>query len=312
MFIKYPLYNLLWQEFEELVVLVCDRILGTGVINFSEGKDGGRDAFFTGKAQNYPSKSSPWEGVFVIQAKHTERANASCSDSDFKTILEKETTKRVNGYIKERKVSHYLIFTNRKLPALADAKISDFTNDTLNINNRIIGLERIQLWLKDYPDIPKKLDLDNLLLPLQFYEKDIKNVVMKFAEISENLQDIIEKEQDDFRWLGLEKKNEINRLSEDYFKYIQETSMSYFAQIEIFLKDPKNKTFKEAYINTTLDLQEKIIINRSEYDKFEKLLSYIYDYIIKNNLADLKEKRGLVRIFLHYMYCNCDIGLKDA
>jgi len=59
-------------------------------------------------------------------------------------------------------------------------------------------------------------------------------------------------------------------------------------------------------------LQEKIIINRSEYDKFEKLLSYIYDYIIKNNLADLKEKRGLVRIFLHYMYCNCDIGLKDA
>ncbi len=43
--------------------------------------DGGRDAFFEGTAQRFPSEAYPWVGAFVIQAKHTEKADASCLDS---------------------------------------------------------------------------------------------------------------------------------------------------------------------------------------------------------------------------------------
>ena len=56
---------------------------------FSVGTDGGKDARFTGKANKYPSESKQWEGKIIIQAKHTQRPNASCSDSDFQTIIKK-------------------------------------------------------------------------------------------------------------------------------------------------------------------------------------------------------------------------------
>jgi len=45
--IRYPVYNLDDKEFENLVALICENILGTGTIVFSDRKDGGRDALFT-------------------------------------------------------------------------------------------------------------------------------------------------------------------------------------------------------------------------------------------------------------------------
>ena len=87
MSIKFPLYYLNSEDFENLSALICDRILGTGTIVFSTGKDGGRDAKFTGKANNFPSDAAPWDGKFIIQAKHTTSPNASCTDSEFQTIM---------------------------------------------------------------------------------------------------------------------------------------------------------------------------------------------------------------------------------
>lgn len=46
----YHLYDLHASEFENLVNSICQKILGTGVISFSDGKDGGRDGKFTGTA----------------------------------------------------------------------------------------------------------------------------------------------------------------------------------------------------------------------------------------------------------------------
>ena len=39
----YPLNELSTQEFENLVIAICEKILGIGTINFSEGPDGGQD-----------------------------------------------------------------------------------------------------------------------------------------------------------------------------------------------------------------------------------------------------------------------------
>ena len=54
---RYPLYDLSWQEFENIVISICEEILGTGTIKFADGKDGGRDAKFTGTANNFPSNA---------------------------------------------------------------------------------------------------------------------------------------------------------------------------------------------------------------------------------------------------------------
>jgi len=90
---KYPLHYLKSQEFEDLSILICTKILGTATHPFSQGKDGGKDGRFRGKANCFPSEAQPWNGNIIIQAKHIAKENASCSDSDFHTILQKEIPK---------------------------------------------------------------------------------------------------------------------------------------------------------------------------------------------------------------------------
>ncbi len=72
----YLLHTLSPGAFEELVVKICHEILGFGTISFSSGRDGGRDAFFEGTAQRFSSEADPRTGKFVIQTKHTEKADA--------------------------------------------------------------------------------------------------------------------------------------------------------------------------------------------------------------------------------------------
>ena len=172
---KYPLENLDDTEFENLVALICSEILGIGTVVFSKGKDFGKDAKFYGKANNYPSKSEPWNGKIVIQAKHTDKINASCSDSPFQTILKKSVLPAIKKLKTDKKIDLYLLFTNRKLSGIQDAKIEDIFDEKTEIENRLIGLETIELWINQYPKIARTLN--KLLLPLNFDENDLKEII---------------------------------------------------------------------------------------------------------------------------------------
>lgn len=311
MAINYPLYNLNDKELEDLSALICERILGTGIIVFSDGKDGGRDAKFTGLANNFPSKASPWNGKIIIQAKHTTSPTASCTDSSFKTILTKEleAIKKLKG---DKKIEFYLLFTNRKLSGLQDPKIEDLIEEEIGIPNCIIGLERIQLWLKEYSEIPKILELNKLLMPLEFYEQDIQDLVLAFSAslkgtTPKRIKDICK----DLTRIPIEEKNTINNLGKEYFDNVLIKSTSYFNEIKMFLEDPQNDVYKLMYENTIDDLQEEIVIKRSEYAAFEEILSHLYKIILDSKNDDLIKKRKNIRVLLHYMYFNCDIGLKE-
>jgi hypothetical protein len=304
---KYPLFNLTDDEFENLVSLICTEILGTGVISFSSGKDGGRDAKFTGKANNYPSSANPWDGKFVIQAKHTTSPTASCSDSKFKTIL-KDECDSIQNLKNDGKVDYYLLFTNRKLSGVQDPKIEDFIDEHTGVNNVIIGEETIQLWLQKYPEIAKKLHLKDLFYPLEFYEKDLQDIVVAFSEVKFSSETIREREADLNR-ISIEEKNELNQLSKTYFEEVLRKSFSSFESISRFLEDPQNYEYKNKYENTINDLQEEIIINRDDYCLFDEVLNHLYKLALDESNHKLHSNRGLLRVFLHYMYYNCDIGI---
>jgi hypothetical protein len=307
---NYPLNDLTWQDFERLVILICEQVLGLGTINFSPGKDGGRDAKFTGKAQRFPSEKSPWDGRFIIQAKHTERSDAKCSDSEFARLLEREVEDKLKPLVQNKEVDYYLLFTNRKLSGIADAKISNFLDSNLNIENCIIGDERMQLWLKEFPGIARSLDLNKLFLPLEFYEKDLKEIIVKFSEMKEDLKETLQRKQDQLKFIEKTRKNQLNHLGKEYFDFMKRNSLAYLNKIETFLKDPVNQRYKNYYENTISDLQGKITIKRNEFFDFEELLETLFDYIFENS-PELKDRRKLIRVFLHYMYFNCDIGVEE-
>jgi hypothetical protein len=302
---KYPLENLTDTEFENLVALICTEILGTGTVVFSVGKDGGKDARFNGKANNFPSRSEPWNGKIVIQAKHTQRTDSSCSDSDFQSILKKSVIPAINKLKDNNEIDNYLLFTNRKLSGIQDAKIEDVFKEKIGIENRLIGLETIELWLKQYPSISKALNLNKLLLPLSFDENDLKEIINSFSKIDKTNGDLPKIPKRD-----IEKKNELNNLSKEYFNNAIKKNLIYLDQIRDFLMDPINWEYLNKYENTIDDINEEIIVHRNEFDKFDLIFNYLYKFIIENN-PELKSNRTLVRLFLHYMYYNCDIGINE-
>ena len=306
---NYPLYDLSWQEFEDVTISICEEILGVGTIKFTDGKDGGRDAKFTGIANHFPSNASPWNGKFIIQAKHTTNMIASCSDSEFNTLLKKEV-KSIKALKDDNKIENYIMFTNRKLTGLQDPKIEDFIEEELDINNQILGVERIQKWLQDYPQIAKKHKLDNLLLPLQFYEEDLKDIIVSFSDIDFSNDDLQEIQRKNDK-IKIEYKNDLNKLSKEYFNNSLKRSMKDFTEIEHFFKSPKNKKLAKMYDNTIDDIQSKILVKRSDFHTFEEIIEYLYDYMLNKQELFLKDNRRLIRVFLHYMYFHCDIGITE-
>lgn len=309
---QYPYESLNAEEFENLVIRICKDILGIGCKTFSSGKDGAKDSWFTGSAQNFPSNVASWNGTFNIQAKHTKVYNASCSDNEFSenktSILEKEIS-RLNEIKANTPFNNYMIFTNRKLTGGTHPKIVKKLQDGIGITNaEIIGREQIDSYLTDFPHIANQFGLYKFIAPLRFYEKDLRDVIIIFSDHSKNISLEAKNYIKSFTVINKENKNELNNLSKDYFEFIKSHSLQYFESIENFLRDPKNEVYTRMYSNTVSDLQEVITVERSRFVEFEHIIKHLIDHTVGSNEEKLKDLRKIVRVFVHFMYFNCDIG----
>lgn len=309
---QYPYENLTDEEFENLVIRIGKEVLGIGCKTFSVGKDGAKDSWFTGTADYFPSKGSSWTGTFNLQAKHTKVLNASCSDNDFSvnqtSVLSKEIA-RLKEVMKTTLFDNYIIFTNRKLSGGTHPTIAKMLQAGLGIQNvEIIGREDIDSYLTDYPHIADQFGLYKFQAPLRFYEKELRDVIIVFSEQSKAISTEAKSYITTFTVIDKEKKNELNNLSKDYFEFLKNHSLQYFEEIEKFLRDPKNEPYMKMYSNTVSDLQDAITVERSRFNEFEHIIKHLIEYTVGNNEDKLKDLRKIVRVFIHFMYFNCDIG----
>ena len=303
------------STFEDLVNTICQKILGTGVISFSPGKDGGRDGKFTGTADNYPSASAPWSGKFIIQAKHTNNPIASCSDSDFEKIVKEEIIK-----IKKLKdagdVDCYLLFTNRKYTGVkGEVLLKKIVDETSVEKSVIIGNETINRYLNQHKEIVRQHRLDLHHIPFDFSDEEIKDIILAFKQQLSSIETDIKTEVDrikhDFSFIDKKEKNKKNRLGEEYFQNeIVAKSLMDFEKIERFLALPQNEEIKDYYFDVVSELSNLITIKRDNFDAFEEIFLFIYKMICDGS-KELKGTKRHVTTFLHYMYYNCEIGLKE-
>lgn len=301
------------STFENLVNRICQEVLGTGVISFATGKDGGRDGKFTGTAERFPSKSSPWTGKFIIQAKHTENPISSCSDSDFAKIINDEILK-IKKLIAIGDIDCYLIFTNRKYTGITgEALLKRIKAETGLKNVEIIGKESLNdLYITPSKVIVKEFNLDLNHIPFDFSESEIKNIIIEFRKqlpvLREDLKLEVEKVNFDLDRIKIEEKNKKNDLSKDYFENeILSHSLQDFNKIDTFLSDPRNEDIKEKYFDIASELRNIIQIKRSNFVLFEEVFIFIYKKICDGN--DIRGKRHIYTL-LHYMYSECLIGIK--
>lgn len=305
------LYELSDDEFEALVVQIAKHLLGLGVSPFAAGRDGGRDGKFCGTAERFPSTKSPLIGHVVIQAKHINAPDRSCSDSDFKRLLKGEH-KNIKALVKDGICDHYILFTNRKYTAGADANLIEELQACGVNSAHILGVEFMNSLLESHPHLQKFLPNARDAAPFVFDPDEFIEVIHAFRDYTKDEDESAYSSAFDFESLKLKDKNRINGLTEDYFKQvIVARSMPYFDKIKDFLSNPRNREFADIYADSSAEMKESILLHRGHFPNFDHVFSFLYGHIQRQR-ATLRQKRRLVSILLHYMYCQCDIGSKDV
>jgi len=267
---------------------ICLKILGSGTVVFAAGADGGRDGTFEGCAQKFPSTNSPLFGKFVIQAKHTNSPVASCSDKAFSRLIDLEKPK-LSQLFQAGELDHYLVFTNREKPAGKSIAKETELRKLGPKEVHIFGTEQLRMWLTDHPHIWSNLGFDRFEKKFDIQPNDLTEVVTAFHRAMKN-GDAQFESAIDFTFIDKKQKNKINRLTKEYFQYMQDHSLQHFKAIESFLKNPRNEQLRDLYHDTADEIKRKIIVHRQLFDSVDEALNFVSEIIITAN-ENLKGKR---------------------
>jgi hypothetical protein len=308
------------DQFETLIVLLCQRLLGMSVQGFAKGPDGGRDAKFVGTAELHPSKAAPWVGTTIIQAKHTNGCNRNFSESDFfsktaaNTVLGKELP-RISKLREAKQLDHYMLFANRRLAGNAEAEIREYIAAQCGVPASSIylcGIEQLELWLKSFPEVVKAANLDPVDSPLIVSPDDLAEVVQALARQRHRL-DAAPDDPPTPR-VTYEQKNTINNMTAGYAKAQRQRYLKETAQIGAFLAAPENLELLRLYESVVDEFQLKIIAKRRNYQTFDEVMEYLVDLLFgRDAILRQRHHKRLTRAVLFYMYWNCDIGeVSDA
>lgn len=310
---KYAYEDLSSAQFETLIVLLCQRLLGAATQGFAAGPDGGRDAQFVGTAELFPSKAAPWVGTTIIQAKHTNGYNKTFSDSEFfsttsnNTVVGKEIP-RITRLREQKHLDHYLLFANRRLAGNADAKLRAHIAKECGICGESIylcGVEHLELWLKQYPEIAVLAKLDQVDSPLIVTPDELAEVVHAFAN---HLRTVTEAIMDPpTSRVPYETKNRLNNMTPEYAKELRKRYLKETQQVRAFLAMPDNAALLFKYETATDELQLKIIAKRKDYQTFDEVVEYLAELLFNRDVI-LRSNKRLTRVMIFYMYWNCDIG----
>ena len=310
---KYAYEDLSDDQFEQLVVLICQRLLGMGVQGFAKGVDGGRDAKFVGVAELLPSKAAPWTGTVIVQAKHTNGYNRSCSEADFfsskseDTVIGKEIP-RIKKLKAAKQLDHYIVFANRSLTGNAESDIRAHLATACGLPEQSImlcGLEALELWLKAFPEIATLARLDPLDSPLVVSPDELAEVVEALARHLDGAATIMDAPPSPRT--SYETKNALNKMSPEYAKALRRLYLKDTAQVKSFLAAPENDELLRMYESTVEEFQLKIIAKRKDYQSFDDVMNYLMDLLFARDPI-LRRNKKLTRVMLFYMYWNCDIG----
>ena len=310
---KYAYEDLSPEQFENLIVFLCQQLLGISVQGFSKGKDGGRDAKFVGTADIFPSKSEPWKGTVIIQAKHTNGYNKKFSESDFFSITGEsniiaEEIPKIKKLKDNNQVDHYMLFSNRGLGANVESEIRAYISTECGLPEGSIflfGVEQLENYFKTFQNVPKLANLDPIDSPLIVSPDDLAEIVQALARNKNTIQESIEHPPTER--VSFEKKNILNNMSDEYAKAQRKRYLKDTEQIRKFLSAPENNELLQLYETVIDEFNFKIIAKRKNYQLFDEIVNYLTDLLFNRDPV-LRQHKKLTRTMLFYMYWNCDIG----
>lgn len=145
---RYNLHRLGWTAFEDLCMQIMRVVLGETCTRFRPGPDGGRDGWFRGTASGHLANQADLSGAFVVQCKHTSLTHESLDASDLKNEIEKVRKIVANEHC------HYVLMTNRQVPAQAEARIRQAFEAVPGVGRCLVLAET---WIEDTIDAHPRL-----------------------------------------------------------------------------------------------------------------------------------------------------------
>jgi hypothetical protein len=312
---KYAYENLGDEQFETLVVCLCQRLFGVSVQGFAKGPDGGRDAKFVGTAELHPSKAKPWVGTTIIQAKHTNGYNRHFSETDFFNPDGKKSTigeeiPRIKKLRAKKELDHYILFSNRRLGGNAESDIKQYLAKHCDIPLESIYLcdvKQLELWLKMFPEAARQADLDPVDSPLNVSSDDLAEVVQAIARQRSEIAHVLDVPPTPR--VTYEEKNQVNKMTQEYAAAMRKRFLKETAQIRIFLAAPGNLALLQMYESVVEEFQMRIISKRKNYQTFDEVMEYLLELLFNRDvILRQRNHKRLTRAVLFYMYWNCDIG----
>ncbi len=312
---KYAYEDLKDDQFETLIVFLCQRLLGISVQGFAKGPDGGRDAKFEGTAELHPSQAAPWVGITIIQAKHTNGCNRNFSETDFfgagrsNTILGEEIP-RIKKLRERGQLDHYMLFANRRLTGDAESKISEWISNQCDIPTSSIylcGLEQLEILLKRFPEVVTLADIDPIDSPLIIGPDEIAEIIQALAQNWTEVLAIID--DPPTTRIPYEEKNKLNKMTVEYAEALRKRYLKETGRIKSFLAAPENLELMRLYESVADEFQLKIIAKRKDYHTFDEVMEHLVDLLFSRDpILRQRGHKRLTRVLLFYMYWNCDIG----
>lgn len=301
-------------DFENLTVQICKELLGKATQGFAAGPDGGRDGKFVGTANDYPSRSKPWTGITIIQAKHTSSMNQHFLDSGFfsedsnSATLSEEVVK-IKKLVDTGQLNNYILFANRKLTGGAEPRIKKYICDNtgLDIENvGVYGINDLNGWLSQYSYIVNMLRLSPLTMSPRIRHDELAEIIPHFAKAFNS--SVKNKDFTPVSRTSYAEKNQLNNMTDEFAKALQKSYMSYTFQVQDFLNNPQNTKLQDLYQNAIEEFQHTFIIPRQrDLEFFDDVFNELVNLLIDRDHI-LRTNKRLTRILVFYMYYNCDIG----
>lgn len=237
---------------------------------------------------------------------------------------------QVTSTTTKAKVSHTLeVFLKKnmhltypKLVICMLGEVDDFKDD-FDLGGIIEFNKADNIW--DIPYLRKeipKCSLDQLIELDEYFDKylrstsanrlidaDIRDAV---DILTKNIYSVIDKLEADYSQLRIpnrstkfiEAKNQLNGLDWDSFKVIQGHLM-HNEKITHFLSSPINEDITAEYLALTVTLQDYYAKNRHQYEDIDNFMRYVFSIL---DTYDSELDSNKIKIIIHTMYFNCDIG----
>ena len=142
---------------------------------------------------------------------------------------------------------------------------------------------------------------------ITFDPNSLRDVIIIIAKEYDDL----EQKPSDFRPISIEKKNELNNLSQSFYdEIISRDYEPYFFELDKFLKQRASEDLQGLVGKIVKSLNKKILAGYKDFKTFEALLISIENALLDSQYETLSDKEDSISLFLFYLYANCYIGRK--